>query len=127
MAGDRPEPMFPVGFDDDALAEDLGRLPASAEIALRAFRKELRRDGGLPLSRLMACQAEGRDGTRLDGCVKTYIPWPDGRFGAVFVPAKHPSRPLALRAFAFGVRHHPRGSNAETVYEIAHLRLRRSG
>jgi hypothetical protein len=125
MAGDRPEPIFPVGFDDDALAEDLDRLPASAEIALRAFRKELHRDGGIPRSRLMACQAEGRDGTRLGGCVKTYIPWPDGRFGAVLMAARHPDRSLTLRAFAFGARHHPRESNAETVYGIAHRRLRR--
>jgi hypothetical protein len=96
MAEPRPEPVFPVGFDEDARAEDLDHLPASAEIALREFRKELRRHGGIPRSRLMACQAEGRDGTKLGGCVKTYIPWPDGRFGAVFMPAKHPSRPLTF-------------------------------
>jgi hypothetical protein len=122
----RPEPVFPVGFDDDALAEDLERLPASAEIALREFRKELRRHGGIPLSRLKACQAEARDGTRLGGCVKTYIPWPNGRFGAVFVAVTHPSRPLTLRAFAFGIRHHPSGSHAETVYEIASRRFNQS-
>jgi hypothetical protein len=79
MAELRPEPVFPVGFDDDALAEDLDRLPASAESALREFRKELRHRGGIPRFRLMACQAEGRDGTRLGGWVKTYVPWPDGR------------------------------------------------
>jgi hypothetical protein len=123
MAAGRPEPIFSVGFDEDALVEDLERLPASAEIALREFRKELRRKGGLPQSRLRACQAEGRDGTRLGGCVKTYVPWPDGRFGVVFVAVKHPSRSMALRVFAFGVRHHPRESNAETVYDIAHRRL----
>lgn len=123
MAGARPEPVFPVGFDDDALTEDLNRLPVSAEVALFAFHKELRRHGGISRSRLMACQAEGRDGTRLEGCVKTYIPWPDGRFGAVLVAVTHPNRPLALRAIAFGVRHHPRESNAETVYEVAHRRL----
>jgi hypothetical protein len=123
VAKERPEPVFPVGFDDDALTEDLERLPVSAEIALRAFRKELRRDGGIGRSRLMACQAEGRDGTRLGGCVKTYIPWPDGRFGAVFVAVMHPNRPMALRAIAFGVRHHHRSSNAKTVYEVAHRRL----
>jgi len=59
----------------------------------------------------------------LGGCVKTYIPWPDGRFGAVFVAVKHPQRPLALRAFAFGVRHHPPESNAESVYEVVDRRL----
>lgn len=123
MVEPQSEPVFPVGFDDDALEEDLAHLPASAEEALRAFHKELRRRGGLPKSCLMACQAEGRDGTRLGGCVKTYIPWPGGRFGAVFVAVTHPNRPLALRTIAFGVRHHPRGSNAQTVYEVAHRRL----
>jgi hypothetical protein len=120
----RPEPVFPVGFDDDALAEDLERLPVSAENELREFRKELRRQGGIPKSRLKACHDESQDGTMLGGCVKTYVPWPDGRFGAVFVAVAHPNRPMALRAIAFGVRHHPRESNAETIYEVANRRLR---
>lgn len=123
MVEPQSEPVFPVGFDDDALEKDLAHLPASAEEALRLFHREARRLGGIPKSRLMACQAEGRDGTRLGGCVKTYIPWPDGRFGAVFVAVAHPNRPLALRAIAFGVRHHARGSTARTVYEIADHRL----
>jgi hypothetical protein len=123
MAAGRLEPIFPVGFDEDALTEDLERLPASAEIALREFRKELRREGGIPQSRLKICRDEAQDGTMLGGCVKTYVPWPDGRFGALFVAVKHPNRPMALRAFAFGIRHHPRESNAETVYEVAHRRL----
>jgi hypothetical protein len=120
-------PVFPVGFDDDALAEDLEHLPAGAEVALRSFRKDAQRQGGIPRSRLMACQAEGRDGTRLPGCVKTYIPWPDGRFGAVFVAVTHPNRPMALRAIAFGIRHHPRESTAQTVYEVADRRLNLAG
>lgn len=124
MAEVRPEPVFPVGFDDDALAEDLERLPVSAENELREFRKELRRQGGIPKSRLKACHDESQDGTMLGGCVKTYVPWPDGRFGAVFVAVAHPNRPMALRAIAFGVRHHPRESNAETIYEVANRRLR---
>jgi hypothetical protein len=123
MAAAGPEPVFPVGFDQDALAEDLERLPASAEDALRQFRKELRRAGGISRSRLKACQAEGRDTTKLEGAIKTYIPWPDGRFGAVLVAVSHPDRPLGLRVIAFGVRHHPRDSNAPTVYEVAHRRL----
>jgi hypothetical protein len=119
----RPESVFPVGFDEDALSEDLERLSEGAVEALEAFRKELRREGGIPQSRLKACRDEGQDGTMLGGCVKTYVPWPDGRFGAVFVAVRHPNRPMGLRAFAFGVRHHPRESNAETVYEVAHRRL----
>jgi hypothetical protein len=116
-------PVFPVGFDDDALEEDLEHLPASAEEALRLFHKEVCRLGGIPNSRLLACQAEGHDGTRLGGCVKSYIPWPDGRFGAVFVAVTHPSRPIALRAIAFGIRHHPRGSTSQSVYQVADQRL----
>jgi hypothetical protein len=118
-----PEPVFPVGFDDDALAEDLGHLPAAAEEALRQFRKTTRRQGGIPRSQLMACQAEGRDGTSLPGCVKTYIPWPSGRFGAVLIAVTHPARPLALRAIAFGIRHRPPRSSAPSVYEVADRRL----
>lgn len=83
----------------------------------------IRRQGGIPRAQLMACQAEGRDGTRLGGCVKTYVPWPDGRFGAVLVQVKHPSRPKAVRVIAFGIRHQPRGSNARTVYEVADRRF----
>ncbi len=95
MAEPRLEPVFPVGFDEDALTEDLERLPASAENALREFRKELRRQGGILKSRLKACHDESQDGTMLGGCVKTYVPWPDGRFGVVFVAVTHPNRPMA--------------------------------
>jgi hypothetical protein len=70
----RPEPVFPVGFDEDALSEDLERLSEGAVEALEAFRKELRREGGIPQSRLKACHDEGQDGTMLGGCVKTYVP-----------------------------------------------------
>jgi len=58
--------------------------------------------------------------TNLGGCLKTYVPWSTGRFGLVFVPVAHPTRPLALRAFAFGVRH-PTGSRP-SVYRVAHGR-----
>ena len=34
----KPEPVFPVGFDEDALAEDLERAPPNAETPdLRGF------------------------------------------------------------------------------------------
>jgi hypothetical protein len=90
---------------------------------LRALRRDIGKAGGLPLSHLKGCQAEGRDGTNLAGCVKTYAPWPDGRYGLVLIPVEHTTRPWALRAIAFGVRHQPRDSNAPTVYRIAHGRL----
>jgi hypothetical protein len=85
---------FSGRFDEDALTEDLERLPASAGNALREFRKELREAGGIPKSRLKACHDEGQDGTMLGGCVKTYVPWPNGRFGVVFVAVTHPNRAM---------------------------------
>lgn len=77
----------------------------------------------MPFNGLRNCDAEGRDGTSLSGCVKVYLPPPAGRFGMVFVLVIAASGPR-LRYLAFGVRHHPAGSHAPTVYEIAHRRLR---
>jgi hypothetical protein len=91
--------------------------------AFAEFGRDIDRLGGLPRERLLACEAEARDGTRLGGCVKTYVPWPTGRFGAVMVAVSHPERPLGLRLIAFGVRHHPRDAQALTVYQIADKRL----
>lgn len=116
-------PVFPVAFDELAIAEDLARLGQAGAEALAELAREIDPLGGLPRERLMACEAEGRDGTRLGGCVKTYVPWPNGRFGAVMVAVSHPERPIGLRVIAFGVRHQPRDAHALTVYEIAHRRL----
>jgi hypothetical protein len=116
-------PVFPVAFDELAIAEDLARLGDAGAEALAEFGREIDRLGGLPRGRLMACEPEGRDGTQLGGCVKTYVPWPAGRFGAVMVAVSNPERPIGLRVIAFGVRHQPRESNALSVYQIAHRRL----
>jgi hypothetical protein len=113
-------PIFPVVFDEPAIAEDLAHHPPVARHALELLRRELDRDGGLAASRLKRCDAEARDGTRLGGCLKTYVPWPTGRFGLVMLPVSHPSRPLALRAFAFGVRHP--SAMKPSVYKIADKR-----
>jgi hypothetical protein len=43
----------------------------------------LERDGA-PIEQLRACHAEGRDGTRLGGCLKLYVPPPAGPWGIVF-------------------------------------------
>lgn len=105
------DPVFPVGFDEEAMAEDLARLSEGAAEALTRLQAEVEQLGGLPKSRLKACEDESQDGTNLGGCLKTYVPWPNGRFGCVMVAVSHPERPLGLRVFAFGVRHHPKGSN----------------
>src|ERR1700684_3440884 len=94
--------------------------PSDARAALELLRRQVDRDGGLSCSRLKRCEEEGRDGTRLAGCLKTYVPWPTGRFGLVLLPVAHPERPFALRAFAYGVRH-PAGRKP-SVYQIADRR-----
>ncbi|MGI8731146.1 MAG: hypothetical protein ACR2LK_14385 [Solirubrobacteraceae bacterium] len=121
MAGQ--EPVFAVGFDEVAIADDLARLGETGAVALAELARDVERFGGLPRQRLQACDEEGRDGTRLGGCVKTYVPWPTGRYGALMIATSHPNRPVALRVIAFGVRHHPAGAHALTVYEIANRRL----
>ncbi|HWX43741.1 MAG TPA: hypothetical protein VNY52_00295 [Solirubrobacteraceae bacterium] len=120
MADTQAVPTVPVEFHEEAIAEDLTHHPSTARKALELFRREVDRCGELPVSRLKRCDAEGRDGTRLAGCVKTYVPWPTGRYGLVLLPVAHPTRPLALRAFAYGVRHP--GANKPSVYEIADRR-----
>jgi len=42
--------------------------------------------------------------------------------GMVFEVVRGEDR-LSLEYIAFGVRHHPRGSHAHTVYQLAHRRL----
>jgi hypothetical protein len=116
-------PVFPVAFDEIAMAEDLARLGRAGSAAFAEFGREIDRLGGLPRERLFACEEEGQDSTQLGGCVKTYVPWPAGRFGAVMVAVSHPERPVGLRVIAFGVRHQPRDAHALTVYQIAHRRL----
>lgn len=70
-------PIFPVVFDEAAIAEDLAHHP--------------------PVARHVT-----------------------GRFGLVMLPVVHPSRPLALRAFAFGMRHP--AALKPSVYKIANIR-----
>lgn len=120
MADIRARPIVPVRFDEPAIAEDLTHHPPAARHALELFRRKVDRDGGLPMTLLKRCDAEGRDGTRLAGCLKTYVPWPTGRFGLVLLPVAHPTRALALRAFAYGVRHP--AARKPSVYQIADRR-----
>lgn len=114
-------PVVPILFAEELIERDLTRLPDTARVALDRLRREIADAGGLPTTRMKRCDSEGRDGTNLDGCVKTYVPWSENKWGIVFVGVAHPDRPFALRAFAYGVRH-PTGTTP-SVYRIAHRRL----
>ncbi len=117
--------IVPAVFDDSILASDLKRLPPTAKTSLCDVRRHTQLDGGIPRNRLKRCQAEARDGTDLAGCVKTYVPWPDGPWGIVFRAGKDPNRPFAIYTIAYGRRHPKTGRTS--VYEIASRRLRHQG
>jgi hypothetical protein len=110
-----------VLFNEGAFAEDTMRSGRAGAEALREARSQFERDG-FEIKTLRRCDPEGRDGTKLPACFKVYLPAPNGKFGMVFRFVRD-GEGLALRYLAFGVRHHPRDSNALTVYEIAHRRL----
>lgn len=73
-------PRFEVRVVDEVLAEDLAHCTAAGRSAIGAMVATLR-DEGVPSEWLRRCEAEGRDGTRLGGCVKLYIPQPAGQWG----------------------------------------------
>lgn len=95
---------------------------AAARTAIERAIGDLLSDG-VPVGLLRPCDAEARDGTRLGGCAKLYIPQPDGQWGAVFTIGAAASKP-ALLLLAVGERH-PARPWKPSVYEIAHRRLHR--
>ncbi len=115
------EPRIPARFDRDPWDEDLARSTPAGRTAAHDARRCYETDG-IPRSHLKPCEPEGRDGTRLPGCFKVYVSRPNGPWGVVFKAAFIDGR-LQMDFLAFGVRHHPKGSHAPTVYEIAHRRL----
>jgi hypothetical protein len=114
-------PRFPADFHHEAWEEDLARSTDIGRSAGETVRHECEQKG-VPQNQLRLCDADGRDGTALPRCVKLYVPQPSGRFGMVFRVTQIDGQ-LRLAFLAFGVRHHPPGSNAPTVYQIAHDRL----
>lgn len=113
-------PRFDVRVVDEVLAEDLGHSTPAARASIEPVLLALREDG-VPREWLRRCEDEGRDGTRLGGCVKFYIPPPTGRWGAVLTVDEDAARP-ALVLLAVGERH-PGQPWKPSVYEIAHRRL----
>lgn len=111
-----------VEFDELAWSEDIAAASRSARIVAEQQRKRLEREGQ-PVAGLRACDAEGTDGTSLPGCVKAYLPPPDGPWGAVFRFAKREDGRPYLLVIAFGLRHPPTKSRQPSVYQRAHRRL----
>jgi hypothetical protein len=110
-----------VVFDDLAFNDDLGRTTDNGRKVALTTRNTYEQNG-CPIDDLLACQEQAADGTDLPGCAKVYLPAPMGKFGMVFA-IKRQEGQLVLVSLAFGVRHHPKGSHALNVYEIAHRRL----
>jgi hypothetical protein len=117
----RPGARFRVEFDDATFAEDLAHNTPAAREAGERKRINAERDGQ-PAHELRPCEPEGRDGTRLPGCVKTRVPWPDGPWGMVFDGRIDDDGRPFLACLAFGTRH-PTGPGALSVYEVASRRL----
>ncbi len=111
----------PVVFDDFAFNDDLGRTTDNGRRTALDTRSAYERHG-CPVDDLLACQEQATDGTDLPSCAKVYLPAPVGKFGMVLAIKRQEGR-LVLVYLAFGMRHHPKGSHALTVYEIAHRRL----
>ena len=116
-----PGRRMPARFSARAWQLDMAAsTPPGVEVA-RAARSRCARHG-VPVAEMHSCEAEHRDGTSLPNCFKVYLPPAGGRFGMVFEFVVRDGRP-ELIYLAFGVRHHPPGSRAPTVYAIAHRRL----
>lgn len=120
MTPEASGPRFAVHVDDQALAEDLSHGSDASRAAIRPVVERLRCDG-VPARWLKRCEAEARDGTRLPGCVKLYIPQPAGPWGAVFAADIAAGAPRLL-LLAVGERH-PAAASRPSVYAIAHRRL----
>ena len=114
-------PRFPVRFDDDAFAEDLAYASPAGRRVGQVERTRLEREG-IAAADLRACSPEGRDGTRLGGLVKTYLPPPAGEWGMVLGAGRDQRDPLLLVCVAFG-RRHPAVPWQPSVYQVAHRRL----
>jgi hypothetical protein len=113
-------PRFEVRVIDEVITEDLTHCTPAARAAIEPIVATLR-DKGAPREWLLRCEEEGRDGTRLGGCVKFYIPQPAGRWGAVLAGDEVSDKPVLL-LIAVGERH-PERPWKPSVYEIAHRRL----
>jgi hypothetical protein len=115
-----PGRSYPVRFDPDALAEDTAHATRAGQAVAAVLRREL--ETGRFTGQLRRCDTDARDQTSLSNCGKTYLPAPDGPWGAVFQVRREPDGELYLAFIAFG-RRHPDHPWQPSVYQTAHDRL----
>lgn len=125
----RRRPAAAVAFDEEVWQQEVERFAVGSRprVAAETARRELERS--LPSRGFQSCAADGPDHSRLERCVKLYVPL--GRSSSAAAPygfvleaaLAATSKSLELRLLAFGERHPPAG--ARSVYERAHKRLHR--
>lgn len=120
MVSGRGAVRFAVRIDQAVFDEDLAHATEAGREAIARTLGEVA-DSGVPREWLKRCEEEGRDGTRLAGCVKFYMPQPDGRWGAVLTGDTFDETPTLL-LLAVGERHPPQPWRP-SVYRVAHNRL----
>lgn len=113
---------FPVRVDRTWLKADLDNATAAGREALASALAGFRKSG-VPVARLKACDPDGRDGTKLGGCVKLYLPPPLGPWGAVFTGAISEDREVPTPILLAAGERHPGKPWRPSVYEVAHRRL----
>jgi hypothetical protein len=103
VAGAAKEPRFAVRVEERWLSDDLEHASDAGSAAIGPGIERLQSEG-VAADSLRPCEDEGRDGTRLGGCTKLYIPQSDGQWGAVFTIDREMSK-VALVVLAVGERH----------------------
>ena len=124
-AGEKPVNVQLV-FGDTEWTEEVERYDPNAAARTRAevARREI--ESGRAKLAWRPCEPVGRDGTRLPGCRKLYVPLGGegasaSPFGFIFLLVKTEDG-LAWAFLAFGQRH-PDNPASRSVYERAHHRL----
>lgn len=115
---------LPVRFDEAVWSHAIDGFSKQSKAIATSVRTRLEADGAA-LADVLACNAEGPDGTQLADCVKLYLPWrdapPSERPFAFVLRLRRDKAALVWNFVAFGPRR-PR-PGVRTVYERAHRQI----